>query len=77
MIIKAKQTSFENKKYFLKGELNMEKSVNVGTVVGELVEVNLKVDESVVNKNNSKIKGAIVKEDFKNPSLTLLVMVTQ
>ena len=49
----------------------LKRSVNKFQIVGAIDEINLKVDDSMVNKKNPKIKGAIVKADFKNPSVTI------
>ena len=51
----------------------LKRSVNKFQIVGAIDEINLKVDDSMVSKKNSKIKGAIVKLDFKNPSVTIEV----
>ena len=49
----------------------LKRSVNKFQIVGAIDEINLKIDDSVVSKKNSNIKGAIVKQDFKNPSVTI------
>ena len=51
--------------------MNIKRSVNKFQIVGSIDEINLKVDDSLVSKKNPKIKGAIVKADFKNPSVTI------
>ena len=51
----------------------LKRSVNKFQIVGAIDEINLKVDDSMVSKKNSKTKGAIVKQDFKNPSVTIEV----
>lgn len=51
--------------------MNIKRSVNKFQIVGGIDEINLKVDDSLVSKKNPKIKGAIVKADFKNPSVTI------
>ena len=52
-------------------ERNIKRSINNVQIVGTLKEVNLEYDDTVVNKNNPKLKGAIVTTDFKNPSITI------
>lgn len=54
----------ENKK-------ELKKSFNKFQIVGTIDEINLMYDAEIINKNNSKLKGAIVKKEFKNPSLTI------
>lgn len=54
-------------------ERNLKKSINRVQVVGTLKEVNLVYDATAENKQNPKIKGAIIKSDFKNPSVTIEV----
>lgn len=51
----------------------LKRSINKFQIVGTIDEINLKVDNNVVNKRNSQIKGAIIKCDFKNPSVTINV----
>lgn len=51
----------------------LKRSINKFQIVGTIDEINLKVDNNVVNKKNSQIKGAIIKCDFKNPSVTINV----
>lgn len=51
----------------------LKRSINKFQIVGTIDEINLKVDNNVVNKRNSRIKGAIIKCDFKNPSVTINV----
>lgn len=52
-------------------ERNIKRSINNVQIVGTLKEINLEYDDTVVNKNNPKLKGAIVTTDFKNPSITI------
>ena len=52
-------------------ERNIKRSINNVQIVGTLKEINLEYDETVVNENNPKLKGAIVTTDFKNPSITI------
>jgi hypothetical protein len=52
-------------------ERTLKRSVNNVQIVGTFKEHNLKYDADVVNKANPKLKGAITKVDFKNPSITI------
>lgn len=46
----------------------MVKSKNSTTVVGKIVETNFKYDAEATNLFDPSIKGAYVRDDFKNPS---------
>ncbi len=49
-----------------------KKSINSVQIVGTLVETgNLKYDANAENKKNPKIKGAIVREDYKKPAFVI------
>ena len=49
----------------------IKQSINKVQIIGAISEINLEYDPNIVNKNNPKLKGAIVKKEFKNPSVTI------
>jgi hypothetical protein len=52
-------------------ERSLKRSINNVQIVGTFKEHNLKYDANAVHKQNPKLKGAIIKNDFKNPSITI------
>lgn len=46
-------------------------STNTVQLNGTIKEINLAFDANAVNKNNPKLKGAIMKKEFKNPAIVL------
>ena len=52
-------------------ERTIKPSMNVMQVVGVFKELNLKYDPTLVKKSDPRIKGAFVKVDFRNPSMTI------
>ena len=51
----------------------MEKSKNYATVVGKLIDKNIKYDDTATSLFNKEIRGAYVKDNFKEPFIKLLV----
>lgn len=51
----------------------LKQSTGVGFVQGILKEKNLRLDPEMVKKSNPKIKGAIIKNEFSNPAVTVNV----
>lgn len=52
--------------------MSIKKSINKVEIVGTLAEVgNLVYDKDMVNKNNSKLVGAITRADFKKPAFVV------
>lgn len=49
----------------------VKQSINKVQIIGAISEINLEYDPNIVNKNNPKLKGAIVKKEFKNPSVAI------